>query len=505
MAIIRSLGPLVQQGSQLVFMTKRQRKSLPSFMVLIGLLAYVFVLNNAALLHASNDVEGQWDKPRPEKKSSSDAGKVDYNYDEIYDSFGTHGSYTDRRLSDFGSFGNYTSPAVLNKGCLLTVSIVDPRPPTSGHNHPIWFTLESVALYAPYACVVFHTASCDLNIVETANMLSAPTSQQRKNLVAQYIYDRSLPLFRRMMERGLVRINILDSDKYGTKCSNFGNGNSIYLNIHFWLDEFIEGVDSNMILTIQQDSVLCHYFDIDLWKHFDYVGAPWAQWIWNCGAMRERWNEYAPKCNGLENYRADESMSLICTPGHGGLQGNGGLSLRNRDWMVEAIRRCPTEYSGMELYQKFGEINEDIFFSIVLNALNATMPSAIEASLFAVESIFLEQLPNQPGHIDDFFPLDKVEIMDTIQRLWGNDTGMQLYNRMHRLDSKNESALAGTSYTIPLAFHQPWVGIAYSSCGFPSKNNRECRHSYISSQPNIIDECKILKYLYNHRGQEINK
>ena len=300
-------------------------------MVLIGLLAVlnVFVLNKTSSLYASKNVEGQWDKPRLEKNSSSGAGKVDYDYDEIYDSFGTHGSYTDRRLADFDSFGNYTSPAVLNKGCRLTVSIVDPRPPTSGHNHPIWFTLESVALYAPYACVVFHTASCDLKIVETANMLSAPTSQQRKNLVAQSIYDRSLPLFRRMMERGLVRINILDSDKYGTKCSNFGNGNSIYLNIHFWLDEFIEGVDSNMILTVQQDSVLCHYFDINLWKHFAYVGAPWAQWIWNCGAMRELWNEYAPKCNGLENYRADESMSLICSPGHGGLQGNGGLSLRN--------------------------------------------------------------------------------------------------------------------------------------------------------------------------------
>ena len=466
-------------------------------MIVIGLVVLnIFALNIATSRYASNDVKVQSDEPTRLEKN---AGEVDYDYNEIYNSFGTHGSYADRRMSDFDSFGNYTSTAVLNEGCRLTVSIVDPRPPTSGINHPIWFALESVAAYVPYACVVFHTSSCEINIVETANMHSAPMSRHRKNLVAQSIYKRSLPLFRRMMEHGLVRINILDSDKYGAEaCNNFGNGNSIYLSIRFWLDEFIEGVDSNMILTLQQDSVLCHSFNVDLWKHFAYVGAPWAQWIWNCGAMRDRWNTYAPKCNGLDNYRADESMSLICTPGHGGLQGNGGLSLRNRDWMVEAIRRCPPK-------EHAGDIAEDIFFSTVLNALNATMPSAFEASLFSVESVFLEQLSNQPGAIDDIFTLDKVEIMDTIQKLWGKDNGLSLYNRMHRYDSNNES-----SFTIPLAFHQPWNGIAYSNCGFPirdksSRDNSECAHLYILSQPNIIEECKFLKYTYNHRGKAINK
>ena len=166
--------------------------------------------------------------------------------------------------------------------------------------------------------------------------------------------------------------------------------------------------------------------------------------------------------------------------------------------MVEAIRRCPPK-------EHAGDIAEDIFFSTVLNALNATMPSAFEASLFSVKSVFLEQLSNQPGAIDDIFTLDKVEIMDTIQKLWGKDNGLSLYNRMHRYDSNNES-----SFTIPLAFHQPWNGIAYSNCGFPirdksSRDNSECAHLYILSQPNIIEECKFLKYTYNHRGKAINK
>jgi hypothetical protein len=490
------------------------RSVLLLLMVLLGLVVTfnILVLNNAASMYASNSASAKEDTAGFVKASTSDSGNVDYDYDEIYASFGTHESYMDRRMSNFDSFGNYTSPAVLSAGCRLTVSIIDPRPPTSGYNHPMWFALESVALYAPYACVVFHTASCDLNIVETKNLHNEPTSQQRTALVAQSIYDRSLPLSRRMMENGLVRINILDSNKYGTEaCNNFGKGNSILLNIYFWLEEFIEGVDSNMILTLQPDSVLCHDFDITLWKHYAYVGAPWAAWIWNCGAMRERWYEYAPKCNGLENYRTDDSMAQICTPGHGGLQGNGGLSLRNKIWMVEAISRCPSEFSGLTIHQKFGEITEDIFFSTVLNALNASMPSAFEASLFSVESIFPEELSEQSGpHARDHFKLNNDEITSTIERLWGKDKGMLLYNRMHRHDSNNNSEHTGKGFTIPLAFHQPWNGIAYSTCGFPirdksTRDNSECAYSYILSEPNIIRECKFLKYIYNHRGISINK
>lgn len=266
------------------------------------------------------------------KTSTTRSDVDDYDYDKIYNSFGTHESYMDRRIVNFNTFDNYTSPAVRKKGCRLTVSIVDPRPPSSGRNHPIWFALESVASYVPYACVVFHTSSCNLNIIvekTNNNIHCSPTTKQRTNLVAQSIYDRSLPLFRRMMERGLVRINILDScNKYSTKsCSDFGNGNSIFLNVQFWLDEFINGIDSDMILTVQHDSVLCQKLDIDLWKHFAYVGSPWAQWVWNCNAMKERWEVISPKCNGMEKYRPDECMSKICTAGHGGLQGNGGFSL----------------------------------------------------------------------------------------------------------------------------------------------------------------------------------
>ena len=86
------------------------------------------------------------------------------------------------------------------------------------------------------------------------------------------------------------------------------------------LDEFIDGIDgidSDMILTVQQDTVLCCHLNIDLWKHFAYVGAPWAHRVWgcsweqNCNCMRDLWRTNAPKCNGIDNYLAEESMSHI--------------------------------------------------------------------------------------------------------------------------------------------------------------------------------------------------
>jgi hypothetical protein len=136
-----------------------------------------------------------------------------YDYDSIYNSFGSHSSYMDRRLFNFISFDNYTSSKVLSNGCPLTVVIVDPRPPMSGYNHPIYYSLESLALYVPDACVVFHTASCQ--IIRRGSRFSEPTNRQKLHVVAKTIYERSLPGFRRMMEHGQVRINVIDVTKYG--------------------------------------------------------------------------------------------------------------------------------------------------------------------------------------------------------------------------------------------------------------------------------------------------
>ena len=396
---------------------------------------------------------------------------ISYDYDEIFNSSGTHNSYQDRRLFEFNSFGNYTSPDVRINGCRLTVVIVDPRPPAQSYNHPIWYTLESVATYVPYACVVFNTASCRVINQNYNDASKLPTNQQEVTVVAKVIYERALPLFRRMMENGQVRINILNLKKYGLhNCDNFETGSSIFMNLHFWTDEFIDGVDGDMILTVQDDSVLCRHFDIDLWKHFVYVGAPWGDWL-NCDSFRTTWHDqWAPQCNGLTDYQLHDSMSHFCTEGYGGLQGNGGFSIRNRSWMVEAIQRCPLHGRGLI---------EDLYFSHVLNGLNASMPSSFEASLFSVEAVF----PDQTAEYSNF---DASKIAETINRLWGNATGLLLYEKMHRPETYFENSSAALEsvpelYTIPIGFHKPWAF-----------HQKEIFHGV-----QFQKECKFLKFLFD--------
>ena len=230
------------------------------------------------------------------------ANEANYNYDDIYNSSGSHNSYDDVHIFELETFDNYTSPRIIRGRCLLTVIIVDPRTPLLPLKHPMWFALESVALYVPYGCIVFHTSSCQL--VETSNT-------SKHVMVAKSIYSRSLPFFRRMMERGQVRINILDSKKYGVRCDNFFDGNTIFMNVKFWLDEFINA-DSDKILTIQSDTVLCRYFDFKLWMHFAYVGAPWppsTPLLGSCDNMRRIWHDnFALRCNGIEKHQAEENF-----------------------------------------------------------------------------------------------------------------------------------------------------------------------------------------------------
>jgi hypothetical protein len=400
-----------------------------------------------------------------------------YDYDSIYRSFGSHKSYEDVRLFEFKSFDTYTSPGVRNNGCRLTVVVVDPRPPTSMFNHSIWYALESVATHVPYACVVINTASCQVFNQSYDNVIESSTNQEEVNVVASVIYERALPLFRRMMEYGLVRINILNIKKYGLHhCDNFENGNSIFMNIHFWTDEFIEGLDGETVLIVQDDSVLCRHFDIDSWRHFAYVGAPWPPWVITCESARETWQKWAPRCNGVTEHQLNESMSQFCTKRYGGFQGNGGLSLRNRSWMIEAIQRCPTHYSGLDKYESFHYRNEDLYFAQILTGLNAHMPSAFEASLFSVESLFPEQTA-------EYVNLEESEVVDTIERLWNTGNGFLLYQRMHQHESYFENSLAieivPQLHTIPLGFHKPWL-----------------YHSNIILQgAQVREECKFLKFV----------
>ena len=52
-------------------------------------------------------------------------------------------------------------------------------------------------------------------------------------------------------------MSILNHDKYTSKsCSDFSNLSAALMKVHFWQDEFIE-TDSDLVLTLQDDAVLC--------------------------------------------------------------------------------------------------------------------------------------------------------------------------------------------------------------------------------------------------------
>lgn len=96
------------------------------------------------------------------------------------------------------------------------------------------------------------------------------------------------------------------------------------------------------------------------------------------------------------------------------------------------------------------------------------MPTSFEASRFSVKNIFLQHC------------LGEQELMATIQRFWGYDTGIVDYYRMHR----RESYLGGVGSAselcmIPLAFHQVWNRVSDD----------------VLSNTQILKECKMEKFI----------
>jgi hypothetical protein len=411
-------------------------------------------------------------------------------YDYIHKSNGKHESYQDIRITEFSTFVRYTSSHILQNGCSLTTLVMDPRIPMANFTEPIWFTLESIATYASYSCVVLQTSSCQL-------LKTMPTQiQQKKQIwnqeayVAQEIYNRAMPQFRRMMERGQVRITVLNHSKYGlTSCSNFFNPSRALMNVHYWQDEFLDGVDSDMILVMQDDSVLCHALNVTLWTDLAYVGALWAPkenplWLvpkmGMCKTISMYWRSWTVR------YKKLDPNILMCKPGYGPV-GNGGLSLRSKSWMIRAIQACPfPPYSGILRgavpgsigCQVTRNINEDVYFATVLNGIKAPMPLAYEASLFTTEMLWPEQA-------DEFFgPYTNQSKYDIVTKRWGEgNDGLLKYQRMQNEETYNSiSSLQRQDLrTVPIGLHKPWW----------------YHPNQILQGSQILQECKFLKYMFD--------
>lgn len=112
--------------------------------------------------------------------------------------------------------------------------------------------------------------------------------------------------------------------------------NQVLLSERFW-----SALPESTLLIFQSDCVLTGH-NVHQFTGFDFVGAPCRTWD--------------------DNYVA-----------------NGGLSLRNRDTMLECLKRCPPQP---------GEV-EDVFFSRAVRQLGGKMPDPVTAARFAVESVYV--------------------------------------------------------------------------------------------------------------------
>ena len=384
-------------------------------------------------------------------------------YDEAYRKKGI--AYL-QEISEQNDFLSTNSYGTLRQ-CSLTVLLLDPRIASDGHGKPVWFALESAALHTDSeTCFLLQTTSC----VEEYKIL-------------QRIYSHSLPLFRRAIEQRRVRVTLLQHLKYKMdSCDDF-NPNAVFLNKHYWKDEFLDA-DSDIVLVVQADTVLCRDVDLVRFQPFAWVGAVWPQQATPsfpepmegmCRAMPARWKSWlrpqrlwAKEQEQMGRDGATQrpkphtmlpsSFPAICRDGLAPV-GNGGLSLRHRSWMIRAIEACPhAMYSGHDLAlagcNVLDKINEDFYFGTVLRGMNAPLPTGYEASLFSSETLWPEDVFDQYG---------------------AGPQGAD-HNDVPRI------VVQGRTLTVPTGFHKPW---AYQSKDLLLSNQLEQTCPFLRY---IIDE-----------------
>lgn len=370
---------------------------------------------------------------------------------------------------------------ILKGGCNLTVQIMDPRISTLHPGGPAFFALESVATFLPKACVVITTSKCK---VKWKN--SDETKMAVEDVIHQHIYNSSLPLFQKMIERGHVRVKYLDHSMYQLKsCDNFYSPSSAMMNINYWgSDQFIDGVDSDTVLIIQDDSALCNTPNIEYLRQFPFIGGLWTKF--ECKWVEQLWRRFTLP---LQSFRDMEGKGLLseqdkilnlaniselmypyCQKESGiGPIGNGGFSLRSRKAMIKVIETCPhVKFSGISMTNRTfpcetqENIPEDIYFATGLRGLRAKMPSAYEAALFSVERVWPIESTQMFGG-----PTTKLEQLNSAKNVINSNLSfVQVKDRME---------------IIPIGFHQLNV--------FHQKN--------FFMEGTIWEECPFVSFIYD--------
>jgi len=278
----------------------------------------------------------------------------------------------------------------------------------------------------------------------------------------------------------------LNYEKYNLpSCEDFFNPSFAWMNVNYWVDEYIDGVDSDQVLMVQDDSVLCHTLNPHLWKGLALVGAVWSPS--ECKNFAFFWNKWTREPSEGIDQLLPANYESFCGNDIGP-QGNGGLSLRSRLWHIRAIQLCPhTDLSGIDVDDTLTPcrvsdyVNEDGYFAIIFSGMKAPLPTAYEASLFSLERFYPQELPEEfvgppPHNIKH----------DVVMSRWGNAPAkLQLYHNM--LTKKYDYAAPEIMRrTIPIGFHKPWC----------------CRGEEELLNQQVTEECPLYKYVYHAKLME---
>jgi hypothetical protein len=367
----------------------------------------------------------------------------------------------------------YQNPQILREGCSVTVVLMDPNVGTGA----LW-TLESVAEYirpVETTCILIQTSICQ----EGSPDDETSTISMRYLRRTKRLEEGAQPLFRRMIHQGNVRMTVLDPTYYKlNSCENFYNPSYAWQNWHYWGPrEFVEQ-DSDLVLMVQDDAVLCRPLDIRLWQDAAWVGAPWpaskGDKLWNyCSSMPASWEAFhEAKAVGRADHDRSQTIKFppypspdqLCSDNMVGPQGNGGLSLRQRSWLRKAIEYCPTVAAGIDASEARCDahttIAEDSYFVTILRGMGAPLPSAYDAALFVWESRSVTQIVKQYNIVNETWKQERMA------RRWVPDEYLE--NRVSNSSTSDE-------WFVPIGIHKPWNQFFKDKMCHP-QIHRDCKY-----------------------------
>lgn len=143
--------------------------------------------------------------------------------------------------------------------------------------------------------------------------------------------------------------------------------------------------------------------------------------------------------------------------------------MRQRTWMQTAIATCPHDkYSGMDLKSEslactvLDQVEEDVYFSVILRGMGASFPTAAEAALFSAETLLVEDVVAMYGVRD------------------GTDY------RARITSGTKAVSFHGKTLTIPVGLHKPWW---YLPKDLLQEMNKACPYlKYVYSSNDVRNE-----------------